>query len=486
MDAQFCKQILDAQQQALEAIAFNQALPNTLNDLCRLIESLLPVPSARASILLLDGDRLRTGGAPSLPKAYCDAIDGAQIGPAAGSCGTACYRRQPVFVKDIVSDPLWRDYRHIALQFGLRSCWSMPILSSSEHVLGSFAVYYDDIRGPDDSQLELIQRFNAIASVAIERSQTSRREQQLLAHIQEANNRFHAFSQVMTEIAFVFDKQGHCVDVFGNIDKIYEGADPNTVIGQKLSDVLPDELSKPILSVIERTISSGLPQHLEYTLPTRDGLKHFEGRAAPINAYLKEDPDRPHVVWMAIDITNQTDIKKEIQRLAYHDELSQLPNRRLLLDRLTQAMRKARRLKKYCGLLYLDVDDFKPINDIFGHSAGDSFLQQLAERLTAIVRETDTIARMGGDEFIILLDTYHSQRGTMQNIAQEVANKVVDCFSRPFLLGDQPYTVSTSIGVSLFNHQTPDHEAILRHADQAMYLSKQKHGNCISFYDPSG
>src|SRR5687767_14877015 len=130
-------------------------LHDSLDALVRLLERVRP--GMRGSILLLesDGVTLRHGAAPRLPAEYCAAIDGAHIGPAAGSCGTAAYRRERVIVRDIATDPLWADYKHIAEPHGLAACWPTPILDRARQVLGTFAMYYDEPREPTAAELGL-------------------------------------------------------------------------------------------------------------------------------------------------------------------------------------------------------------------------------------------------------------------------------------------------------------------------------------------
>src|ERR1041384_9875 len=127
------------------------------------------------SILLLspDGKSLRHGAAPSLPKTYTKAIDGAPIGPRAGSCGTAAYRRERVIVSDIATDPLWDEYRHFAMEHGLRACWSTPIFSPTRDVLGTFALYSREPRSPSSEQLNLIEQITHLAAVALERERAA-------------------------------------------------------------------------------------------------------------------------------------------------------------------------------------------------------------------------------------------------------------------------------------------------------------------------
>jgi GAF domain-containing protein len=139
-----------------------------LNDLLRAVEA--QSPGMLASILLIDfdGETLRHGAAPSLPAAYNAAIDGIKIGPAVGSCGTAAYLGHPVYVTDIENDLFWADYKHLALEHGLRACWSVPIQSSEGAVLGTFAIYHLQPRSPTREELDRILQLSDTAAMAIE------------------------------------------------------------------------------------------------------------------------------------------------------------------------------------------------------------------------------------------------------------------------------------------------------------------------------
>jgi len=156
------------QNKILQRLAANAPLPEILERLVLLIEA--QSPGMLCSILLLsdDGDHVRHGAAPSLPKAYVEAIDGAAIGPKVGSCGTAMYRGEPVVVTDISVDPLWEGFRELALANGLRACWSTPILSGRGKVLGSFAMYYQEPRTPTGDEADLTEVATRIAGLAIE------------------------------------------------------------------------------------------------------------------------------------------------------------------------------------------------------------------------------------------------------------------------------------------------------------------------------
>ena len=156
------------QSKILQRLAANAPLSEILERLVLLIEA--QSPGMLCSVLLLsdDGDHVRHGAAPSLPEEYVAAIDGGQIGPKHGSCGTAMYRGEPVVVTDISTDPLWEDYRELAVGLGLRACWSTPILSGRGKVLGSFAMYYGEPRTPTGDEADLTDVATRIAGLAIE------------------------------------------------------------------------------------------------------------------------------------------------------------------------------------------------------------------------------------------------------------------------------------------------------------------------------
>src|SRR5215467_9343169 len=207
--------LLRAEKRLLEMIAKGNSVSVILDALCRLVEELSK--GSLCSILLLDPDdkRLWHGAAPSLPKSYIDAIDGASIGPAAGSCGTAAYRKEPVIVSDIAEDPLWANYRDLALPHGLRACWSTPILASDGRVLGTFAIYYREPRTPTPQQQNMIEQITDLASIAIERKQAEEERQahlwflesmdQVNRAIQGTNDPEQMMSDVLDAVLSIFN-----------------------------------------------------------------------------------------------------------------------------------------------------------------------------------------------------------------------------------------------------------------------------------------
>jgi PAS domain S-box-containing protein len=190
--------LLAGENRVLEMVAKGDSLADILEKLCLLVEE--QSSGVLASILLMDpnGKQLRHGAAPNLPKAYTVAIDGAFIGPAVGSCGTAAHRAEQVIVSDIAADPLWADFRELALRHSLRACWSTPIISSESKVIGTFAMYYRQPRSPSPLEQETIKHITHLAGVAIQRklAETARRESE--AYLAEAQRLSHTGSWAWT------------------------------------------------------------------------------------------------------------------------------------------------------------------------------------------------------------------------------------------------------------------------------------------------
>jgi PAS domain S-box-containing protein len=195
--------LLAGQNRVLEMIAAGISLPTILEVVVHFIEA--QSHQMRCSVLLLDeeGCKLRVGAAPSFPEAYNQAIDGMNIGPNAGSCGTAAYLKQAVIVEDIASDPLWEVCRDLALSHGFRACWSMPIFASTGQVLGTFAIYYSQPRTPSEAEQKLLVKATHLAGIAIER-------QRFIAALNQSEQRYQTLAQVAPVGIFHTDTQGLC------------------------------------------------------------------------------------------------------------------------------------------------------------------------------------------------------------------------------------------------------------------------------------
>ena len=186
------------------------------------------------------------------------------------------------------------------------------------------------------------------------------------------------------------------------------------------------------------------------------------------------------------DITERKKHEDVIQHLAYHDALTNLPNRRLLLDRLQQSLISANRHEHIGALLFVDLDNFKKINDSQGHSGGDNVLKTLATRISSHLRAEDTVARIGGDEFVILLPFLSTEANIAKQRAEDLANKLLNLVTRPIDTEDQPLHITASIGVVNFpNNSDNDAEKLISFADTAMYQAKEKGRNGVVYFEMS-
>jgi diguanylate cyclase (GGDEF)-like protein/PAS domain S-box-containing protein len=203
-----------------------------------------------------------------------------------------------------------------------------------------------------------------------------------------------------------------------------------------------------------------------------------------ITAVTAADGKVTHYVGTFSDITENSEAEAQIHRLAYYDALTQLPNRRLLQDRLSQALSTCARSEQYGAVLFLDLDNFKTLNDTRGHDTGDQLLIEVTRRLRMTVRECDTVARLGGDEFIVLLEELSDSADAAANLSKQIAEKLGIAIGLPCHIDGADFHCTASIGIRLF-HAQETVEELLKHADLAMYQAKTAGRNTLRFFDPA-
>ena len=185
-----------------------------------------------------------------------------------------------------------------------------------------------------------------------------------------------------------------------------------------------------------------------------------------------------------MDISERKQAEAKINHLAFFDQLTDLPNRTLLQDRIEQAMASSQRSGHYGALLFLDLDYFKNLNDTLGHDMGDLLLTQVAQRLSDCVRKEDTVARLGGDEFVVMLVSLSERQSDAASLVELVGGKIITALNRPYELKDVSYSITPSIGASVFFGQQTDIDTLLKQADLAMYKAKEAGRNTLRFFDP--
>ncbi|MCG7869899.1 MAG: EAL domain-containing protein [Candidatus Thiodiazotropha taylori] len=299
-------------------------------------------PGMRCSLLELHKGRLLHGGAPSMPKAYCDAVHGLEFGPDIGSCGTSTYTGRRVIVEDIATDPKWATIRDAALPHGMRCCWSEPIKSSAGKVLGAFGMYYDHIASPNEEESNDLKAAARLASIVMERDQN----------------------------------------------------------------------------------------------------------------------------------------QKRIHQLAYTDELTGLASRPHFFQFLDEMIKTSKRHQRRFSLLYIDLDNFKNVNDSLGHHVGDELLKVIAQRLKSLGRDVDFVARLSGDEFCILLDDV-SDDYTTANLAKRCLERI----AQPLQLSSRWHTPACSIGIAHYPDDGTDASMLLKAADTSLYAAKEHGKNRFAFYN---
>ena len=331
----------------LERITLGAAPQELLLELTLQIEALHP--GRFCSVHMLDGEKLRTCAAPSLPAAYNAGLDGVAIGEGRGCCGTAAFRGERVIVEDIARHPVCQEFRQLAVEAGLQSCWSQPIKDGSGKVLGTFAIYQRRPAVPSVAEIALIERYANLAAIVIEKS----------------------------------------------------------------------------------------------------------------------------------------NIERKVHQLAYYDVLTALPNRRLLEDRLTQAIAASSHSHIYGALLFIDLDQFKTINDTLGHTKGDRLLGNVALRLKDCVRAEDTVARLGGDEFVVMIANLSLDLVEAAKLVETLGEKLLFALSRNYQLDDDSCRCTSSIGATLFRGVDATIGNLMKQADLALSKSKSMGRNVIHFFDPS-
>jgi len=290
------------------------------------------------------------------------------------------------------------------------------------------------------------------------------------------------------DIVYILDSQGRFTFINKRVETLL-GYKMKDVIGRHYTDLIHEaDLDKAQFKFNERRTGKRASINIELKLKCKnnDQVRNFDNRLLPIEinsvgVYKSQDTsdDRKFIgtYGIARDITDRIEAEEIIRFQAYHDMLTRLPNRTLLKDRLHQAIAHAKRNKNNLSVMFLDLDRFKVINDTLGHMVGDKLLQAVAMRLRHCLREGDTLARIGGDEFTLLLPEVHSK-----NDAEVIASKIIKSLKMPFKIDSHELFVSTSIGISQYPEDGQTMESLIKHADIAMYSVKGKGKNGYEFY----
>ncbi len=465
------------QNRLLELMARGLSMKETLHTLLAFLER--DAPDMLCSVLLLDpgGKYLRHGSAPSLPEAYCRAIDGAPIGPRAGSCGTAAYRGAQVIVSDIDADPLWEDYRFLARAHGLRACWSTPIVNSEGRVAGTFAMYFREPRSPSRPHERLIEVATHVASVASAKDQRERAAR-------EMEERYRLLNLATNDVVWDWDVERNTLWWGDGMQRLlgYAASEVTSDLSWWVERVHPADRQR-VETSLGKAAQQGSGWREDYRFLRRDGsYADIQDRG-----YVMRNAEGATVRMIGTmqDISERKQAHRLNEFLAYHEPLTRLPNRVALQKELASAVEHRQKNGGTLALLLLNLDCFRDINDSLGHHNGDILLQRVAQRLQGLVSERGMAASLGGDEFAVLLPEVG------QADVEAMLASIHDCLQRPTQVAGIPLGIEVTLGIALYPQHGTTVDLLWQHADVALRTAKERHEpHChydakFDHYDPS-
>ncbi|MGH8662977.1 MAG: PAS domain S-box protein [Burkholderiales bacterium] len=382
-----------------------------------------------------------------------------------GLIGAAWFEGKPHWIEDMRTNTAF-NRRHSALAFGFHSALSFPITADGE-TIGVMEFFGRDVRKPDEVLLQTVGSIGRQIGQFIQRKQA---EQALRVSEERYRDIFEscplpillrddATRAIVTVNQAALDHYGYTREEFLRMT-VRDLWDPSErLANERNGHIRPKE---SILQVKRRHMTK-------------------DRRPIDIEANARAFELGGRRVWLTVinDVTERNGAERKLLHLAHFDVLTELPNRVLFYERLKQALVQAKRNRWITGVMFMDVDRFKNINDTLGHDVGDELLRQVSQRLTASVRASDTVGRLGGDEFAVVLANLSSR-----DDASVVAHKIMQNFKAPFRLSGAEIFVTISIGITLYPDDGVEPEALIKNADAAMYRAKEEGRNTYRYYTP--
>ncbi|MGE8203217.1 EAL domain-containing protein [Heyndrickxia sp. NPDC080065] len=297
------------------------------------------------------------------------------------------------------------------------------------------------------------------------------------SQVVESERKFQSVIESANDAIIIMDSEGTIISWNNGARNIF-GYEEREIIGKNLQVIMPNSYRVTHQEGMKRFISTGQPHVIGKTVEL-EGL-HKDSSVFPIELSLATWVEEGNTYFSSMirDITERKRTEAKINQMVYLDPLTGLPNRRLLNDRLSLALDQAEKNKQTIGIMFIDLDRFKYINDTLGHAIGDKLLIDVAKRIQACVKKTDTVCRQGGDEFIILFPNTTTDEITKK------AQKIIDLVGQSLMINEHEMFVTPSIGISLYPTDGWDIETLIKHADTAMYRAKEHGKNNFQFYTP--
>ncbi len=358
-------------------------------------------------------------------------------------------------------------------KFGLRSAAAFPLIRKG-HIFGLLAVYSGRPDGFAPTVVEVLSEIANSLSFAIEDSDRETLRRAAEQALRDSEARYHMVMEAAGDAIILMQSNGRILEVNRRALELlgYTREEMLVLRGQQL---FPPDVQGDATNRYNRIIAHG------ETIDSTTTITRKDMRSFPVEAV--ESRVEMHGRYMVLsifrDISERKAAEERIHYLAYHDSLTGLPNRTLLIDRLEQAIREAHRRNTMAGVVFIDLDNFKSVNDTLGHDFGDELLQGAAMRIRSALRSEDTVARLGGDEFIVLIKEPRSP-GDVNLVAQ----KIIQLMSVPFVISGHTFHISCSIGMSIYPRDGVDCGVLLRTADEALYQVKKDGKNRATFHTP--
>ena len=455
--------ILHLQQALLESVARGADHMEVINQVCKLEEQLLP--NAVGSVMLMDEayEFLNVYAAPSVPVEGIVQLNGLRPGPGGGSCGNVVYRQEPQFVSNTFIDPRWQDLRQLAYNFNLCSCWSVPIYSGERKIVGTFALSSFEHRQPSHFHLKLLEIGASIIGIVLDRRKA-----------QESLRLFEKAIEGSEEGFMITDLEQRILSVNPAFTRVF-GYTSEEVIGQTPKKLASGHHDAAFYDVLWQSVRNF--GHWRGEIWNRRKNGEIFPEWISIAAVNDGNGETTHYTCTFSDISERKTAEAQIQYLSSHDALTGLPNRILFKDRLESAIAFAARDQSKLALLNLDLDNFQLLNDTLGHGVGDALLRGVAARLKACVRDTDSLCRLGGDEFLVALTGMPNAESV-----STAAMKILEQVASPMDLEGRTLSLSCSIGISVYPDDGCDCETLIKRADQAMVHAKEAGRNTFRYY----
>jgi len=324
------------------------------------------------------------------------------------------------------------------------------------------------------TKAELIEELRTLHRRLIELEKTEADRQSAVEALRASEEKYRILLDESSDPIFTFYPDGEYRYV-NRAFAIGVGKKQEEIIGKKIWDIFPKEEADKRFAIVKWVFENGESRVIEVRVPRPDGDRYHITTVKPI---LDCQGHVISIICISKEITERKAMEERLAHMAQYDMLTDLPNRALFSDRTQQAIAQAKRDKTRLALIFIDLDNFKPINDTFGHHVGDLLLKAVAQRIQDCVRETDTVGRIGGDEFVVLLPIIEEVQDALL-----VAEKMRLSLSQPFELAGHPsLNISSSTGVAIYPEHGGDEIELSKNADDAMYIAKARGRNMVQLF----